>query len=321
MSDLDDFDLSEFDLSDDDGDDGGDILDNYDDSGDDSDSQPELSGDEINQRVAAYEKLTKQNMRKAVKAKQFKKNERLEAIQWLGESGNPKAIEALLKVYKKDKTPGMKEAAAYALGQFRAHKRDEDDPEITNDAVQRIDDIILYDKYGKRANASMLIFVEIGLVILAIVLFAVGFGKSGQNANASQTESYEQTATAPTWTPDTEDALQNDLETYFADLNADANFYQQQLAAATRSESPNCDLSLLANAPHYNISPLWENDARFTPLLTQLNDIRTEMEEVSSAYASACSGGLALSRDDALNLGGIIINVQRTLAETRGTMG
>lgn len=310
MSDFDDFDLSEFDTDDDE-----DILDSYDgddDDDDNDDSSPELSGEEINRRVGAYQKLTKQNMRKAVKAKQFKKNERVEAIRWLGESGNPEAISALLKVYKKDKTPGMKEVAAYALGQFRAHKQDEDDPELGDTAVQRIDDIILYDKIGKRANPTPLIIVEVVLVIFAILLFGFGGLKSGQNAAVRQTQYYIETEVAPTWTPDVEDAVRNDLEAYYANLNADAHFYQQQLAAASRGDIVNCDLSLLANAANYNLSSNWENDERFIAIVSELNNVRTEMEAVRSAYADSCNQNRALPRQDGLDLGGVIINIQRT---------
>ena len=313
MSDFDDFDFGDF------GDESADdILDSFDDG--DASAQEDLSGDEVNRRVESYQKQTKQNMRKAVKPKQFKKNERLEAIRWLGESGNPEAISALVKVYKKDKTPGMKEAAAYALGQFKAHKRDEDDPEMAAIADQRVNDIILYEKFGKTASATGLIILEILLVILAIVLFSVGGVFSVQNANIRATAIIQMTTDAPTWTPDTEDALQNDLETYFADLTADANFYQQQLAAASRGESTNCNLGLLANAPNYNLSTAWADDDRYIPVATELNDIRSQMSDVRTAYADSCNSGIVLSREQALDLGGIIITVQRALSSTRETL-
>ena len=311
MSDFDDFDFEDFgDFAEESADD---ILDSFDDSPGD-DAQAELSGDEINRRVTAYQKKTKENMRKAIKPKQFKKDERLEAIRWLGESGNPEAISALLKVYKKDKTPGMKEAAAYALGQFKAHKRDEDDPEMAAIADQRVNDIILYDKYGKKANAMIWIIAEVVLVILAILLLSFGGFQSGQNAIARETQSWVETATAPTWTPDTEDAVRNDIETYYANLNADANFYQQQLAAASRGEIPDCNLNRLVNARTYNLTSAWESDERFSSTVTNLNDIHSQMQAVRSAYADSCTQGLALSGQEAIDLGGIIIEVQRALS-------
>ncbi|MGB7337242.1 MAG: HEAT repeat domain-containing protein, partial [Phototrophicaceae bacterium] len=314
MSDNQDFDFGDFDdLGSDFEESSDDIIENY----DSDDGDAELTPDQINARIDAYEKETKKNSRIVVKAKQFNKQQRLEAIRWLGESGNPQAIPSLIKVYQKDQTPGMKEEAAYALGQFKAYQRDEDDPEMVDIALQRIDDIILYDKRGKRTNSTLFILGEVILIATAIVLFGFGGVLASQNANVRAT-SVSQTQTAqPTPTMDTEQALQNDLEGYYQGLVNDANFYQQQLASATRGDGINCNLNGLMNPPSYTLSSMWQDNASYVAAVDGLNSTRTTMASVVSAYAQACSNGVAMPRENALDLGGTIIEVQRSLADVR----
>src|SRR5689334_3095547 len=88
-----------------------------------------MSVAETERRQAEFQATVQKNMDIIVKPKQYDANKRREAIRWLGEAGDPDAIPALLKVYQKDKTPGFKEEAAYALGQFKALGEALDDDE------------------------------------------------------------------------------------------------------------------------------------------------------------------------------------------------
>ena len=311
MSDFDDFDFEPFD--EDDADDA-DILDDYEDDDEDDDERPSLTQDEMFARVDAYKAKTKENMKIIIKPKQFDKNKRLEAVRWLGEAGNPEAIPALLKVYHKDKTAGMKEEAEYALGQLKALDLEYDDLEVEQDARERIDDLILYSKFGKRASASGLIVAEVLLVILAIILFGVGIVLSntvGVERENTRATSVSETQTAqPTPTPDTEDLVQSQLQDYYEGLVADANFFQQQLAVSTREESIDCDTTL-ANPAQYTLSSMWENNPQFSAIVTELNGLRGQMADVRSAYTSACSTLQPIPREDALNFGTTILSVQQ----------
>lgn len=310
MSDFDDFDFEPFD--EDDADDA-DILDDYEDDGDE-DERPSLTQDEMFARVDAYKAKSKENMRIIIKPKQFDKDKRLEAIHWLGEAGNPEAIPALLKVYHKDKTPGMKEEAEYALGQLKALELEYDDLEIEQDARDRIDDIILYSKFGKRANANGLIVAEVLLVILAIILFGVGFFLNQTVAvdreNTRATSVSETQTAQPTPTPDTEDLVQSQLQDYYEGLVADANFFQQQLAVSTREESIDCDTTL-ANPASYTLSSMWEDNPQLSAIVSELNGLRGQMEDVRSAYTTACSTLQPIPRAEALNFGTTILSVQQ----------
>lgn len=316
MSDFDDFDFEAFDEDED----ADDILDSFEDDEGDDDERPQLSDLEIDERLSAYQTKTKQNMRIVLKPKQFDKDQRLKALQWLGESGNIDAIPALLKVYKKDKTPGMKEAAAYALGQFKALDLEYDDLEVEQDAHDRVDNIILYGEFGEPAKAGKFIGIEIALAVLAIILFAVGFVLSqtvgAERAEARATDIAATLTAQPTPTPDTEDIVRSQLQAYYDDLVTDANFFQRQLAVATREESIDCDTNL-ENPSAYSLSELWANDSNFNTVTTQLNDLRAQMLDVRTAYAESCSTLQPIPRADALNYGGTILNVQQGLGTAR----
>lgn len=293
-----------------------DIVETFDDGEDDE--RPSLSPQEVQKRIAAYQEKSRESMRIIVKAKQYDKKQRIEALRWLGESGNHEAIPQILKVYDKDKTPGMKEEAAYALGQFKALHLAYDDPETVDDAQQRIDDIILYNARGKRASSTKWILMEIGLLALAVVLFGTGFvlnSTYGQARRDARATSVSQTETAqPTPTPDTEDVVQAQLQSYYDDLLADANFLQVQLATTTRGESIDCETDL-ANPSSYTLSPNWSGNETYTALATSLNGVRSQLSEVRDAYLEACDNFRPI--DDAIGLGTVIIEAQRALNETR----
>ncbi|MEM9955498.1 MAG: HEAT repeat domain-containing protein [Chloroflexota bacterium] len=315
MSDKNDFDFDDFDNFDDfleSEPDQDDILDNF----DTDDNAP--SEAEIIAKLDAYEKSTKRYSRMALKGKS--KSQRVEAIRWLGESGNPQAIKALVRIYRKDKTPGMKEEAAYALGQFQAYLNDQADPATMELADERVNAIILEDKFGKRANPMPFILGEVVLVALAVVLFIFGGILAQQNA-AQRAADLSATQTAmPTPTPDTEQALQADIENFYTGLFTDTNFYKQQLAAATRGEGVNCNLDGLSNPNNYTLSEQWQDNQIFVDTIAALNNANDLLSPVVSAYQQACANGVAPAREDALDLGGTIIEVERELVTIRDSL-
>ncbi|MCA9890397.1 MAG: HEAT repeat domain-containing protein, partial [Anaerolineae bacterium] len=70
-------------------------------------------------RQAAFEARVDTYIRAAMSPK-LAKNKRLKAIEFLGESGEPKAIPTLVRIYNNDKDPKVRQAAEYSLGMFRA---------------------------------------------------------------------------------------------------------------------------------------------------------------------------------------------------------
>jgi len=306
---FDDFDLAEFDDAPADDD----VFDSFDDDVfddpvDDS-SADTPSAAEVSRRLDEYEKKTTDYRRRIVKAKQFNKEQRAEAVEWLGESGNPLAIPELIKVYRKDKTPGMKEKAAYALGQMKALQQQLNDPETEAETSQRIYDMVTKDQYGKSASAIPLIIIEVVLVVVAIVLFIVG-GILNANAATQRAENEAATQTAmPTPTMDTIDALQNDLNTYYTALVEDSVLLQQDLNQVGRGNEMTCDTDALQNPSPYTLSPQWET--QYSDVVTQLNDFRTELNTIRQPYLETCSGGL-MNAEEANSLLDTLVGIQLT---------
>jgi hypothetical protein len=85
---------------------------------DDEDNDDEADAD-LEARIAYFEQKLTHNM-KVLLTRKRPVDERVDAAYWLGESGAPKAISALRKVYRGEKDPKVRKAAGYALGQFKA---------------------------------------------------------------------------------------------------------------------------------------------------------------------------------------------------------
>lgn len=282
-----------------------------------------LSPEEQDRRVAAFQKLQKRNMHIAVKPKQFKPEQRKEAIRWLGEAGDPTSIPALLKVYQKDKTPGMKEEAAYALGQIKAMGRALEDPEMEDKAYDLLNHIVLYNEFGKRANTGRFKLIEIGLGISAVALFVIGFlamlavAIPRNNANATEaaiTAAYE-TDIAPTWTPDNDETVTASLETYYSQLNTDADNYRLQLLAAGREESINCEADFFNKPEQYTLTDTWLNNAEYVAIAEKLNAIYDALLPVRQAYDESCSSLTPITREETLSLGTMVLDSQNLLRE------
>ncbi|MCB9452796.1 MAG: HEAT repeat domain-containing protein [Anaerolineaceae bacterium] len=103
-------------------------------------------------------------------------NTRLKAAQWLGEAGEPSAITSLAQAYKNDPDARVRDAAQYSLGMFRALEEAlaGDKEEETLALLQRV---ALEGKRGRRVliPTRTMVRIEVVMLLLAVVLFAVGF--------------------------------------------------------------------------------------------------------------------------------------------------
>lgn len=100
--------------------------------------------DNIAEKIAAFDREVARRMKIILSRKQDL-NLRIESAYWLGNSGAPKAISALRKVYRGDKDPKMKKATAYALGQFKA----------LDEAIEREDDEPVMEALADESNAHI----------------------------------------------------------------------------------------------------------------------------------------------------------------------
>ncbi|MBZ0299583.1 MAG: HEAT repeat domain-containing protein [Anaerolineae bacterium] len=101
---------------------------------------------------------------------------RREAAVWLGEAGDPSAITRLKQVYEEDPNGGVRKAAAYSLGMFRALEIGMNSSD--NDLViERLEDIVLRDKMGRRVPIRLgcLTRLLLALIVSLAIILAFNF--------------------------------------------------------------------------------------------------------------------------------------------------
>ncbi|MBC8098242.1 MAG: HEAT repeat domain-containing protein, partial [Armatimonadetes bacterium] len=167
--------------------------------------------------------------------------QRTEAAYWLGESGAPKAITALRRVYEKDtKNKGVQQAAAYALGQFKALDaaitRDEDESvgdalgrDDNQDVVALLTNIALYDARGKRRRTPT---SRLLLFALLLTLTLGGFIVANLTLPARRVPRVENSAAMRGTGTAAQSAL-GELGLRADELRGDAQALQTQLTAAS----------------------------------------------------------------------------------------
>lgn len=178
------------------------------------------AGDDLDRKIAEFDARVNQRM-KVMSNPKRPLNERIAAAQWLGECGEPKAIRALIQVYKKEpKNAPLREAVVYALGQFKALDEaiQRNHGESVTEALgnpenalilELINNITLEGTFGERKKIApaLLSRVRLGLVVLLIGLIAVnvlvrmGGSTGGTVAIQSPTPQESPTPAGPTDTP------------------------------------------------------------------------------------------------------------------------
>jgi hypothetical protein len=204
---------------------------------------------------------------------------RRKAATWLGEAGEPSAITRLRQVYKEDSDRGVRDAAEYSLGMFRALERALDS-DVSEAVMEQLEDIAVNKAFGRRARlrASNLYRLSLGLLVslamllvfnfvlwprLAPQLGTLGIAASGNGASA----------TAPAA-----------LRTYVANLKADATTLQQQYQNVLGGGQVNCDAAFTVS------TPLAAGDvpAQFASVVDRSNTVLTALNSAKTPYLQAC---------------------------------
>ena len=235
------------------------------------------------------------------------------AAEWLGESGEPKAITALRRAYKKDKDSGVRNAAKYSLGMFKALSQALDGTEKQqNDALQLIDQIVHKGQIGQRRSSRKMLFrLDLILLLLGFVLLIVALvlPPADGNPGASSVDNEEATATPTVET--TPEVIEIDpavviaeLRTMRGELNADANTLLAQLQEVTRGNDQDCSVvESFADPDEYNTETL--NSGDYQAILAaaeQYNEVQAKLAEVRSAFEQSCDTETPISVDDAFQL-------------------
>ncbi|MCU0511222.1 MAG: hypothetical protein MUE40_01495 [Anaerolineae bacterium] len=241
--------------------------------------------------------------------KKYKAEERLASVRRLGELGEIKAIEPLVLVYQKDKTPGIKEAAAQSLGMFRALQEalENDDEEIRQYAADLLQEIVETRQPGRpaRVKPATLRRAMVGLTLSFVLLLLVGAllgGGGGDAGPAPETTPTLEVAAAPA----SAQAVAQQLSADYLSLSADINGVQLALAAISSGTPPDCTV---LNTPIERV-PLTvpAEVAAASPALVQAADTLATVETAYSgarqALSNHCLATPALTAAEASRLAG-----------------
>ncbi len=310
-------------------DDDDELLEDYDDDGISAEDK------ELLEKEKAFKQKVDDLIAIILKPKQYPVAKRKEAALMLGELGEPSAIEALVKVYQKDKSPGMKEATAYALGQLRALQDALELAENDEDIRQHVDSliagIILEGKLGKSTPVPRrtLNIAAGALLVSFIVLMLLGVLLGG-----GDTPTIDATAQAalPTALGGV-DATGNIIETpvdapgvaaallnYFIALNDDNRKLQTQLRELTQGRSPDCSANLLAKPPQF-VMPATITETELVSTAERLNTGATELQPVYTAFQNHCNNSTPLNAEQANELTNTLIKVQNDIFDIPDILG
>jgi hypothetical protein len=278
---------------------------------DDLDETPSSNASEQEKRIQAFMKQVDKRVKVARARKKVSADKRIEAIRWLGESGEPTAIKTLVTLHEKDETPGVKEACAYALGQFKALEFAMEEPETAEYAQGLLQDIIFEGRFARKASPPprTMVMVNVVLAVLFVLILGASLVLSPSESDPDE-EMPTQIAAAniPTSSPDSAPA---ELLALYQDLDADSRTLQTQFLSITRDEAPDCSVTF--NAPEAYVLPDGVSDDVQSAAIT-LETARAELAPIREAYTASCSAAVSIPAEQALSYSDSVVAIQRNLS-------
>ena len=284
-----------------------DVFDDLDDFGDDQfgdleDFDDEDAGGvsrEDRARMNAFVKKVDENI-KILGSRKHPIDQRIDAAHWLGESGEPKAITMLAKVYRKEKDKNLREAAGYSLSMFRALEEAlAGDEEEQAHAMTLINAVIMEGKEGKRAPVSptLLARIRIGLavslvVLLALVVIIPGTGTPDGDGDGD----------LPTLVGggngggDNEVGLAlRDIRTLYAETRDDANSLNQQFQLVSGGGEADCEIVFHKPLAYTLPEAVASTNTALVSVVDRLNQVRTDVETARTPFDQACQDAVAIT--------------------------
>lgn len=231
-------------------------------------------------------------------------NERRDAAIWLGESGAPKAITTLTTIYEKDKkNKKVQDAAAYALGQFKALDeaiiREDDETVIealgkeeNEGIVQLLEDIALRDERGRRLRIptrvmvlfqALLVVSLVGLIALNVTLSGAGVTQGDRLAMRGQGTLAERTV--------------NEIGLRTDELEDDTQTLQQQLNNVRDGAALQCGAAF-KNPADFPLDPqVGTQFASVQSVSDRYNDLRLDFISAKQSFDTACSASETVSAE------------------------
>lgn len=247
---------------------------------------------------------------------------RRDAARWLGEALEDPAIPRLVELYQNDPDRRVRQAAKYALGQFKAFQNALDQDEAFAEEI--IQDVVIHGKLGRpaptaglRATLIALILSLMAIIGLYLTLPAGVLGDAIDSIDlsalsrigAGATTSGTQAAAPPTGAvsgfiarPDPADprrvAILAELRRAFIRLRDDVNNMTRQLQRVLGGDPLDC-AAYFNNIQPFAISP--ENAARYPDIANFVERMTGALDIYNATfvrYDAACFGTEPLSIED-----------------------
>lgn len=249
----------------------------------------------VNKRSAERERLIARNMQR-LSARQAK--DRREAALWLGEAAVVEAVPDLVRVYQTDRDGGVRSAAAYALGQFRAVEMALEDGKQA-DVEKLLHRVEAEGKYGSRGGRGRWLRLTLGLLLSFVAFAALAwtvYGGPDALAAAIQSALPNGPAQAAA-TPDLPElaAYTAELRSAFAPVAADVNLLQQQYTTALAGNAPNCAAFFNRTEPFALAEAGAARYQELGALARRINEMQSSFSQSFAAFDAACQSGAALT--------------------------
>lgn len=254
-------------------------------------------GESHQEKIRAFDEQVERNI-KILLSKKPSEEKRVAAAYWLGESGAPKAIYALRKVYRAEKNRRIKAAATYALGQFKALDNAivRDKGESVSDALQSEENaeimqlltaITIEGRVGKRKKLSprTLVRIEAGLAVLLVILVGLIALTSDNSGGDPTPRERPQLA----FEPDEETAIStiDNLQSSAAMIRAAAASLQMQYDSETAA--PDCAQTVSLPAPAAVPPEVDANYPRISLLSNRLNQQVSTFQPAVDLHNQICA--------------------------------
>ncbi|MCS6836690.1 MAG: HEAT repeat domain-containing protein [Anaerolineae bacterium] len=270
-------------------------------------------------RERAFQKNVKKNIAILLSPKRFDAKRRAEAARWLGESGEPEAIEPLLKVYQRPKEDeAVRAAAEEALGLFKALGQALEDPDMHDDALSLLEGIVYRGKMGKPhpLRGPRMRQLQIGLIVSALLLFVLGAAFSGPSGSAVEVVPTEEATPTPQPVAQTPRQIVEAFLDAYVSLDATNRQLVAQMSLAAQRVVTDCTLSLAQPTPFEADLALVSSDAQFAlfgDALASYDAAQRVIVLAYDAFRAACDSGTPISPEDAARYGGQLLGAQANL--------
>jgi hypothetical protein len=213
---------------------------------------------------------------------------RREAAYFLGEAAAADAVTALIDLYQHDDDRSVRQAAAYALGMFRAVEKNLKAGKQDR-VVELLRQVEEQGKLGKRAPKRKWAFWFFALLVSLLILAALNLFLPelfGQRAADDDRPTAVALADVPAGSADRDAAL-DEIRERFGQVRADTENLQRQFQAVLGGDSLDCT-AYFNNAGPYALNGALAGEPALASLVTQLNEVVTDLTSAKARYDQAC---------------------------------